>query len=101
MADDRNTPATKGDLQDLKDEFLEALRDNQTELLRAFYSFAQSTETKLKDTEVADFMLRQRLTAVEARLLEVEKRLNFPNPKLAVGGACSTSHQRVPPNGSV
>lgn len=79
MADDRNTPATKGDLQDLKDEFLEALRDNQTELLRAFYSFAQSTETKLKDTEVADFMLRQRLTAVEARLLEVEKRLNFPN----------------------
>jgi len=24
-------------------------------------------------------MLRQRLTAVEARLLEVEKRLNFPN----------------------
>ncbi len=61
------------------DDLKETLRDVQTELLKAFYSFAQSTETKLKESELADFMLRQRLTAVEARLLEVEKRLNFPN----------------------
>jgi hypothetical protein len=51
MGDDREASATKGDLQDslqaLKDELLETLRDNQTELLRAFYSFAQSTEAKL------------------------------------------------------
>lgn len=51
MGDDRDAPATKGDLQDglqaHKDEFLEALRDNQIDLLRAFYSFAQSTEAKL------------------------------------------------------
>ncbi|SPE43322.1 hypothetical protein SBA3_890002 [Candidatus Sulfopaludibacter sp. SbA3] len=33
----------------------------------------------MKETEIADIMLNQRLTAVEARLLEVEKRLNFPN----------------------
>jgi len=55
MESDRNATATKGDLQDLKDEILtttkgdiqnlrdellEAFRDSQTELLRAFYSFA-------------------------------------------------------------
>jgi hypothetical protein len=50
----------------------------QTELLKAFYSFAQSTEVKLKDSEVADFMLRQRLTVAESRITEIEKRLNMP-----------------------
>lgn len=36
----RNVPATKGDIRDLKDEVLEAFRDNQTELLKAFYSYS-------------------------------------------------------------
>jgi hypothetical protein len=60
------------------DELKETMRDGQTELLRAFYSFAQSADAKLKESEIADMLLRQRLTAVEMRLLEVEKRLNLP-----------------------
>jgi KaiC/GvpD/RAD55 family RecA-like ATPase len=68
----------KGDIQGLRDELLEAFRDGQTEMLRAFYSFAQSTDVKLKETELDDMMLRQRLTAVEMRLTEVEKRLHLP-----------------------
>ena len=93
MEIDRNATATKGDLQDLtdeiltatkddlqnlKDELLEAFRDGQTEMLRAFYSFAQSADVKFKETELDDIMLRQRLTAVESRLTEVEKRLHLP-----------------------
>jgi len=42
MENDRNAPATRGDVQDLKDELLEALRDGQTEMLKAFHSFAQT-----------------------------------------------------------
>jgi hypothetical protein len=60
------------------DDLKETLRDVQTELLKAFYSFAQSTEVKLKDSEVAEFMLRQRLTVAESRITEIEKRLNMP-----------------------
>jgi uncharacterized protein involved in exopolysaccharide biosynthesis len=60
------------------DDLKESLRDVQTELLRAFYSFAQSTDVKLKDGEIADYMLRQRLTAVESRVTDIEKRINFP-----------------------
>jgi hypothetical protein len=78
MEIDRTAPATKGDLLDLKDELLEAFRDSQTELLKAFYSFATTTDVKLKETEMADVMLRQRLTTIESRLLDVEKRLNMP-----------------------
>jgi hypothetical protein len=83
--EDGNEPATKQDLQQMRSEFQhafddlkETLRDVQTELLKAFYAFAQSTDAKLKESEISDMLLRQRLTAVEFRLTEVEKRLNLP-----------------------
>jgi hypothetical protein len=104
MADfDPNAPATKGDVIALKDDMTalksdmtalkgelrgdmvaleerltEVFRDGQTELLKAFYSFATSAEARFKDAETSDIALRQRLSAVEARVTEVEKRLNFP-----------------------
>ncbi len=87
--DNGHEPATKADLAHVAeqfrsefhhgfDELKETMRNGQTELLRAFYSFAQSADAKLKESEIADMLLRQRLTAVEMRLLEVEKRLNLP-----------------------
>jgi hypothetical protein len=86
MADfDADAPATKRDVDQLRAEFhhgfddlKEAMRDNQTELLKAFYNFAQTADAKFKDAETSDTALRQRLTAVETRLTEVEKRLNLP-----------------------
>jgi hypothetical protein len=66
MDNDRNAPATKGDLQDLKqelkidlsgemkameDRLVEAFRDGQTELLKAFYSYAQSNDEHVASTE--------------------------------------------------
>jgi hypothetical protein len=59
MDNDRNTPATKGDLEDLRgelrteismlrsemhhsvDDLKQTLRDSQTELLKVFYNYAQ------------------------------------------------------------
>ena len=61
------------------DDLKETIRDSQTELLKAFYGYTQTTDAKLKEAEASDIGLRQRLTAVEERLLEVEKRLNFPS----------------------
>jgi len=74
----QNSDQLRSEFQHGFDDLKESLRDVQTELLRAFYSFAQSTEVKLKDSEVADFMLRQRLSAVESRVTEIEKRINLP-----------------------
>ncbi|MCU1237275.1 MAG: hypothetical protein JWP63_5242 [Candidatus Solibacter sp.] len=77
--------ATRQELEQLRseshhgfDDLKETMRDGQTELLKAFYSFAQSTDAKLKDSELTDIVLRQRLTAVELRLTEIEKRINLP-----------------------
>jgi hypothetical protein len=89
-------PATKKDLGELRtelkqdneqlrselhhayDDLKEMFRDGQTELLKAFYSYAQSTDAKLKESEVADMLLRSRLTAVESRVTEIERRVNQP-----------------------
>ena len=80
--DDLNAPATKGDViqavGELKEELVETMRDVQTELLKAFYSFAKSTEAKLSDAEISDHLIRQRVSAVESRLTEIERRLNTP-----------------------
>jgi len=83
--DNGHEPATKADLDQLRSEFQhsfddlkETMRDGQTELLKAIYSFAQSADVKLKEGEIADIMLRQRLTAVEFRVTEIEKRINLP-----------------------
>jgi hypothetical protein len=56
----------------------EAMRDIQTELLKAFYSYGQTTDLKLKDGETSDAMARQRLTVVESRITDIERRLNMP-----------------------
>jgi hypothetical protein len=86
-------PATRQDIEQLRtdleqqrsefhhgfDDLKESMRDVQTEILRAFYGYTQTTDVKLKEAEASDIGLRQRLTAVEERLLEVEKRLNFPS----------------------
>jgi hypothetical protein len=70
MDNDRNDPATKGDLQDLEarqnerhemlraemghsfHELNETIREAQTELLKAFYNYTQSTDLKLHDGQV-------------------------------------------------
>jgi hypothetical protein len=87
-----NEPATKADIEMLRselhhafDDLKETMRDGQTELLKAFYTHARSTDLRLKESGIADMMLRERLTAVEYRVTEVEKRLNRP-PQNEFGG---------------
>ena len=64
--DDLNAPATKGDLQEAVqgaveqlrsemnhqyDDLKETLRDSETKLLKAFYSFAESNQQRLAQVE--------------------------------------------------
>ena len=97
MDDDRNASATKGDLAELETRILtrmesalderetrltetltEVIRDTQTETLKAFYGFVESVQTRFKAQDDTEAGLKKRLTVVEERLLEVEKRLNMP-----------------------
>ena len=68
----------RSELQHGFDDLKEAFRDGQTKLLKAFYSFAQTNQQRLSTVDVTTTGLLARLGTVEARLLEVEKRLNMP-----------------------
>jgi hypothetical protein len=69
MDNGRNSPATKGDLQEFAqqlrsefqhgfDDLKEAIRDSQTEVLKGFYGYIESLQIKLKDTESREDFLR-------------------------------------------
>jgi hypothetical protein len=73
-----STPVTKGDLEELKDELSEGIRDSQTEVLKAFYGFTQTVQQRFKESDDMESSLRKRMTILESRLIEVERRLNMP-----------------------
>lgn len=75
---DRNAPATKGDLLDLREELIETIHDSQTALLRAFYGFTQTVQDRFTEQDQSDVSLKRRIGTLESRILEIEKRLNIP-----------------------
>ena len=62
----------------LTDRFTEGLRDTETKLLQAFYGFAEANNKRLVQGEAATAMVVTRLSSIESRVLEIEKRLNIP-----------------------
>ena len=83
---DPNAPATKGDLAELEtrietrivDRLTETVRDVQTELLKAFYNFADTNNKRIAQNEVNEVALRSRVETLERRVMELEHRLNMP-----------------------
>jgi hypothetical protein len=75
---DRNTPATKGDLQDARDEVLEAVRGIETKLLNAFYGYAKTNDKRVLEVEGNETIIRGRMAVLEARVLALEEKSNTP-----------------------
>ncbi len=80
-------PATKRDLAQLEErledrltqakaELREAMHDMETRLLTAFYGWARATDQRLGELNIFD----KRLSLMEGRITEVERRLNMPTP---------------------
>ena len=94
MDNDRNAPATKGDLADqeariveaIRDaqtdqeaRIVEAIRDAQTEVLKAFYGFAESNRQRVAQLEGNQCAIITRIGVLEDRMLEIERKVNFPH----------------------
>ena len=71
MPVDDNAPATKQDLRELREQLVEAMRDMQTEVLRAFHNWARPTDIKLRSHE-------ERIALLEERVHQLE-RGEFPH----------------------
>jgi hypothetical protein len=76
-------PATKQDVLDAakasEDRVIETMRDIQTELLKAFYSFTASNQQRLAQVEGNEGAVVARLGTLEARVTDLERKINFPN----------------------
>ncbi len=86
MENDRNAAATKGDIEDVRDamkamedRLVETFRDAQTELLKAFYSFGESNRQRVAQLEGNQSALIARIGTLEDRMMELERKINFPN----------------------
>jgi predicted nucleic acid-binding Zn-ribbon protein len=94
LLDDRNAPANKGDILDL-DTKIEQLRtevnhgygdlaermdDSSTKLLNAFYSVAETYGKRLAELDSNEYAIRSRLSTVDNRVMELEKRIITPPP---------------------
>jgi hypothetical protein len=73
---DNQQPATKGDIADLRndlgtlrDDLIEAMRDMQTEVVRAFHTWARPIEIRLPSFDD----MQQRLGLLEERVSAIER----------------------------
>jgi phage shock protein A len=80
-----NQPATKQDLAEVRtemkameDRLIEAFRDSQTELLKAFYSFTESNRQRVSQVEANQASLITRVGTLEDRITDLERRIISP-----------------------
>jgi hypothetical protein len=76
MAD--SDPITKKDLVELKSALTESLteliRDVETNLLTSFHGYGKGQAARMTNLEVGESMVKQRLDALEQRVLNLEAR---------------------------
>ncbi|HXB66747.1 MAG TPA: hypothetical protein VNY05_00775 [Candidatus Acidoferrales bacterium] len=84
--DNGNEPATRQDIAEIRiemkameDRLIEAFRDSQTELLKAFYSFTESNRHRVTQLEGNQGALITRVGTLEDRMTELERRVIFPD----------------------
>ena len=82
-----NQPATKQDIGEVRtemkameDRLIEAFRDSQTELLKAFYSFTESNRQRVSQLEGNQASLITRVGTLEDRMTNLERKLITPPP---------------------
>jgi hypothetical protein len=67
--------------EELKERFTKIdrrLEEVETKLLRAFYGFSRTLEARLRMQDNTANGQRERMDALEGRMLDVEARLNLP-----------------------
>ena len=72
MAD--SDPITKKDLDELKEALTDLVRDVETNLLTSFHGYGKGQAARMMDLEVGESMVKQRLDALEQRVLNLETR---------------------------
>ena len=68
----------RSEVHHVHDTLLERIADSETKLLKAFYSFAESNQTRLAAIETDSEAVKKRVGILEERVLDLERKVNFP-----------------------
>jgi len=68
----------RAEMHHMHDDLVERINDKETKLLQAFYSYTESNQKRLAGVETEGASLKSRLSSLEDRIIELEKRLNMP-----------------------
>jgi hypothetical protein len=84
--ENENAPATKQDVAILREEMdrlhdvlVERIAEIEMKLSRAFYTFAESNQARAATIETGSEAVKKRVGSLEERVLDLERRVNFPN----------------------
>jgi transcription elongation GreA/GreB family factor len=75
--EERILDTIRGDLLNLEERLMKAVHDTAELLAKAFYNLAEAQQLRAVQLEANQTGLMARIGALEARLAELEKRLNF------------------------
>lgn len=74
----RSSDDLRGRMESMETRIEELIRDAQTELLKGFYGFTQTVQQRFQEQEQTETSLKRRMSILEERFLEIEKRINMP-----------------------
>ena len=69
----------RSEVHHVHDALVERIADSETKLLKAFYTFAESNQRRLASIETESSAVKKRVGVLEDRVLELERKINFPN----------------------
>jgi len=75
----QDSAMVRSEMHHIHDALIERMADSETNLLKAFYSFAEANQARVTDTERESAALKERVGILERRLTDVERKVNFPN----------------------
>ena len=78
-SEERVIGTVTGMLTASEERLTEVMRDIQTEMLKAFYSFTESNHARVTDNERESAALKDRLGILEKRITDLERKVNFPD----------------------
>ena len=91
--DESIVPLTRADLDALSEEFAKSMGELERRLdasitavadrvLESIFRLAEALQSRVTDLERSDANLKHRLSMLEERLIEIEKKLNLPQARV-------------------
>ncbi len=71
---DSEKPVTKAELESVRDELVDSMRQIETNLLTEFHRYAKSQKARVHNVEIFEHDMKLRLSVLEDRVLPLETR---------------------------